>query len=254
MTYEATQKGNPHRLSVNQHTFPKTSIARFSGQGGAVQLYHMVPQKVFRVKPADKIFCALRVWDQQSESGYMKRVEDGFQTLARRIVENGLIKFGLIETATINDFYCLWNIRAHYKQHRIQDQSIHQGVMGLLREYTKDEEERLELAGISTIRGDLTMAGRFLSSPTMRLNHSSATAMMGNASWGVLRAVEGEFIAPDNFYRLRVVPLSPTVCLWSQTSRPLELLDRKSVAEINRAAIATSSEYYFARDLSQCPI
>ena len=77
--------------------------------------------------------------------------------------------------------------------------------------------------------------------------------MMRGAQWQVMRATEGEFIVPDNFYSLWAVPLSPTVCLLANCGEVDELLDRESLAAINRAAVETSVECYFARDLSQCP-
>lgn len=62
LIYEPTQKGNPHRLAVKQHTFPKTSIARFVGQKGNVELFLKSRDKVIQAKPSNEIFCAERVW------------------------------------------------------------------------------------------------------------------------------------------------------------------------------------------------
>ncbi|MNG11886.1 hypothetical protein D3C84_954560 [compost metagenome] len=113
----------------------------------------------------------------------------------------------------------------------------------------------MELEGIGCIRPDLTMASRLLVAPTIRLNLSDSVQMMRGALWQVLRAREGagEFIVPDNFYKLWAVPLSPTVCLWAHSKETNKMLDRAALAVINRDAVETSLEYYFARDLSQCP-
>ncbi|WP_419735659.1 hypothetical protein [Pseudomonas sp. COR18] len=255
MSYELPQKGNPHKLTVNQHTFPKTSIARFTGQSGMVQLFHMKTRKVLPMKPTDQVFCAKRTWDQKSEAVYMKAIEDAYQTLISTILAGRTKRIGLIEGIIISEFYCLWNIRALLKQRPITDQSLtDHGIIGVRRHYTKDEHERLEAAGVSAIRPDLTFPGRFLAGPKIMMNVDMAVEGMGDAKWGILQATDGEFIVPDNFNNRRIVPVSPTICLWSKTNQEIELLNRKAVAEINRAAIETSIDYYFARDLSRCPI
>ncbi|MBV7547462.1 hypothetical protein KW849_14315 [Pseudomonas sp. PDM26] len=256
MTFEAPQKGNPRRLTVNQHTFPSASIARFAGARGSVQVFHKRTQKVIPVKPKDQFFCAQRVWDQKAETGFMKGVEDAFQELAGEILSGKIHRFGASEAEVINEFYCLWNIRARHKQFRIADQSLADyGALAVAREYTKDEQEIMELEGIGCIRPDLTMASRLLVAPTIRLNLSDSVQMLRGALWQVLRAREGagEFIVPDNFYKLWAVPLSPTVCLWAHSKETNKMLDRAALAVINRDAVETSLEYYFARDLSQCP-
>lgn len=257
MTYEPTQKGNPHRLTVKQHTFPKTSIARFAGQKGNVELFLKSADKVIQAKPSNELFCADRAWDQQAESGFMKKVEDDFQALAALILDDGLVSFQKAELTAINEFYCLWNIRAIHKQDRVKDQSIYvENLLGLSRVYTKDEQEHLEKEGISTIRGDFTVAGRFLASPSIRLDVARAAKAMGDSNWNILRAKEGEFIVPDNTKRMSMLPLSPTACLWYGPTKPVapvELLTIEEVAWINRNAIEASTDYYFARDLSLCP-
>lgn len=255
MTFEAPQKGNPHRLTVNQHTFPGASIARFTGVDGSVQVFHKPSHEIFPAKPSEKVFCAQRVWDQQAESGFMKGIEDVFQELADKILSGKIHRLGASEAEIINEFYCLWNIRARCKQTRVPDQSLAgYGVVGVAREYTKDEQEILEREGIGFIRPDLTISSRLLVTPSIRLNLSKAAQMMRGAVWQVLRVSGGEFIVPDNFYSLRMVPLSPTVCLWAQSEVTHQLLDCEAVAAINRAAVETSTEYYFARDLSKCSI
>lgn len=255
MSFERQQKGNPNKITINQHTFPRASIARFAVDRGTVQVFHMKSKKVFPAKPTEKIFCAMRVWDHKAESGYMKHIEDSFQTLAEGIISGRVHRFDLVEMMIINTFYCLWNIRFHFKKLPLVDEIIAgKNVLGVKREFTKDEQEHLELNGVFTIRPDLTVPSRFLTSPRITLNLTMALESMGDAQWGILRANEGEFVVPDNFNQARIVPISPTVSLWSQTKFSVECLDRQSVAEINRCAIRTSVDYYFARELSQCPL
>jgi hypothetical protein len=185
----------------------------------------------------------------------MKAIEDSFQSLAKGILSGSINKLGLLETIAINEFYWLWNIRHVHKHSRIRDQSIAgENIIGLARNFTQDEMEQLEKAGIYYIRPDLTIPGRFLAGPQIALNMRSAPEKIGDARWGIVRAAHGEFIVPDNFNNQRIVPLSPKTCLFSHSEQDNVVLDLKQVAEINRFAIETSHEYFFARNLTKCPI
>jgi hypothetical protein len=41
LKFEKPQKGNPHCLAIDQHTFPSKSIARFADANGRVQIIHI---------------------------------------------------------------------------------------------------------------------------------------------------------------------------------------------------------------------
>jgi hypothetical protein len=255
MTFEPTQKGNPRKLTVKQHTFPSASIARFVNEDGKVQLFHKRSGKVLRAKPSDKLFCALRVWDQQAEAGFMKEVEDAFQALADEILIDRKRSLGDAEFRVINQFYCLWNIRARHKQGTTADPSLADlGVLDVKCKFTTDEQEHLEAHGIGVIRPDLTIPSRLVVSPRIRLELSREVKIMRIARWQVLQATGGDFIVPDNFQKLWLVPLSPTLCLWASGESSYKVITRDELAIINQAAIRTSIEHYFARDFSHCPL
>lgn len=256
MTFEPPQKGNPHQLTINQHTFPNASISRFANEKGAVQVLRKASEKVFHARPADQIFCALRVWDQQAEGGFMKDIEDAFQALASVILDNPAFRFGRQHFTVIDEFYCLWNIRTQWKKNkRLANPSIGDApkVIGLRHHYTQDEQELLEAEGISCIRPDLTISSRALVAPSIRLTLSDAVRAMSGKTWQLLQAVEGEFVVPDSFSKWLFVPLSPTACLCAHPEVNAPRLHRDGVAVINRLAIEASIDYYFARDLDHCP-
>ena len=132
-----------------------------------------------------------------------------------------------------------------------------ENLLGLSRVYRKDEQEQLENEGISTIRGELKIAGRFLASPSIRLQVAQAAEAMGDSNWNILRAMEGEFIVPDNTKRMPMFPLRPTACLWYGPTKPVAAVELTSIGEvawINEAAIEASTDYFFARELSPCPV
>lgn len=251
MKYEKPQKGNPHQITVMQHTFPRASIARFADNSGRVKVSHMPTQKTLSLAPNDSLFCAKRVWDQRAEEGYMKNIEDNFQALASAIVERKVRNIGIIENIIVSEFFALWNIRVHIKSNPISDQKIN-GIIELKHELTKDQQEILERKHVGFVRPDLTIPGRQLADLNIQMNLDKVRQQLADAKWGILKASEGEFIAPDNFSNARVVPISPSVCLFSQSES--DVISKSEVSEINRLAISSSIDYFFARDFSKCPI
>lgn len=251
MAFEKPQKGNPHGLTVMQHTFPRASIARFIDGDGRVAVSYIPGKKQLRLTCDDQLFCAKRTWDQRAEQGFMKKIEDAFQSLAEGIIDGRVMRIGFFEKPIVNDFFALWNIRAHRKSQPIADQPIN-GIVALERNLTKDQQELLEKHHISFIRPDLKIPGRQLAGINIQMNLDMVRQQLADAQWGILKAAEGEFIVPDNFSNARVVPLTPTMCLFSQSDN--EVISSAEVAEINRHAIASGVEYLFARDLSKCPL
>lgn len=233
-----------------QHTFPRASIARFADGDGRVSVSHIPTTKQLRLLPGDQLFCAKRTWDQRAEEDFMKQIEDAFQSLAEAVVDGRVTHIGMFEKPIVNDFFALWNIRAHRKAQPIADQTIN-GIVALERDLTKDQQELLEKHHISFIRPDLKIPGRQLAGVNIQMNLDIVRRQLADAQWGILTAGEGDFLVPDNFSNARVVPVTPTMCLFSQSDN--DVISRAEVAEINRHAIASSVEYFFARDISRCP-
>ena len=255
MSFEAPQKGNPHGITVKQHTFPSASIARFTNEKGSVQVMRKQAGQVFHVKPADQVFCAQRLWDQQAEGVFMKDIEDAFQELASTTLDRPSFQLGPQHFTLINEFYCLWNIRVIRKMNGYQADASIAGpnVTAVLYEYTTDDQEQLDAGYLGYVRPDLTIPGRSLLGSLIGLEHRKAVRMMRDVSWELLQTVDAELLVPDNFFDLYVVPLSPTACLAAQGVIPGGRLTRQAVTALNRAAVATSVDYYFGRDLSMCP-
>lgn len=255
MTFEATQKGNPRRITVNQHTFPKASIERFADSHGFVQIVRTASGQAFKAKPSKDVFCAPRVWNQQAETGFMREIEDGFQVLANGILSGQMQRVNAAESELITKFYCLWNIRFLRKRYRGADQKLSEnGVSGVSFEYTKDDQECLEIGGINVIRPDMTLSSRHLVSISIRQEVDQTAATMRGFQWQVVVATDGEFLVPDNFLQYWAVPLSPTMSMIVTSAKKPQKLSRDQVSAINRIAVESSFEYYFARDPSKCPV
>lgn len=249
MDYEKPQKGNPHQITVNQHCFPASCIKRFTGSDGKVQLVQLGESEPILAKPDAKIFCAKRSWDERAEHVFMKKIEDKYKSLADRVVANPAIELGSKEQAIITDMFALWNIRAHWKAQPVQDYII-EGVIGVSREYTKDEQEKLEKHGITVIRPNFSIPGRSLTGSGIQQNLFAVRKKMSDAHWGILRSLNGEFVVPDQSSNMRMLPLAPNLCFFSQGENAE--IDGVELAKINSVSISGAKEYYFARDLSKC--
>lgn len=250
MSYEKTQKGNPHQLTVNQHCFPASCIKRFANNEGKVQLVRLSEKDPILAKPEAKIFCAKRAWDQRAEHIFMKEIEDKYKILAEKIVSDNTLVLNAEHQKVITDMFALWNVRFHWKEQPIEDQAI-EGAIGVAVEYTKDQQEELEKNGITTIRPDLCIPGRSFTGLSIQTNVYSVREQMSDACWGILRSRSGQFLVPDQSSNSRMMPLTPYLCLFSQSEN--EEIDEAELARINAHAVAGSKEYYFAQDLAQCP-
>jgi len=248
MKYEKPQKGNPHEPTINQHAFPAKSISRFTDKSGRVEVALTKAGKVVKLKPQDQAFCAKRIWNQRAESGYMKSIEDKFQSLAEAILDGRQKCITPIEDHLVTEMFALWNLRAHRKENPIEDQKVN--AIDVAVKFTKDQQEIMEKNHITTIRPDLTIAGRDLAGISLQMDIDRICEQMHDTEWGVLTAAEGEFIVPDNFSNARILPLSPTKCLFSQSKN--DTIGRGEVAKLNRLALATSYDHWFARDISKC--
>ncbi len=248
MGFEATQKGNPHKLTINQHVFPKKSIDRFSDDNGLVQLFRKDGAKVIRVSSTNGLFCAKRVWDQGTEAGIGKRIEDRFQALVDSILLGHTSVIGHFEKTVVEDFFSLWRTRQKLRAEGLEDFKL-EGIEG--DSLTKDEQEILERKHVMFCR-DGVMPGRFAARIHVFGYMDTFRRDNQNMQWGIVRAGEGEFIVPDCFQDMMIVPVSPKLMIVAD--QPNSTLTPSEVAVINQTAIVRSTDYYFARSLPSCPV
>lgn len=101
-----------NNIVKNQHVLPAKSIGRFGDEKGQVQVYRLENKKIFPASPKNGIFCVNRVWDQRSEQGYGKRIEDSFQSLMTYVLSNQLISLPPEGHKIVSKFYALWCLRS----------------------------------------------------------------------------------------------------------------------------------------------
>jgi hypothetical protein len=84
------------------------TIERFAGLDGKVEVNIGAGHHLERLKPEAGIFWTRRAWDQRTERGYMKQIEDRFQPLADRIAFGELIDIPEESAHDVNLFFSLW--------------------------------------------------------------------------------------------------------------------------------------------------
>ena len=244
MRYERTQSGNPHRLTINQHVFPKASIARFAQDDGLVAICLLEQQRTVRLPPQDPVFCARRAWNQTTEHGLMKQLEDAFQRVAKRVLERTtILPLNPSENGMVSQFYALVRLRADAKRKPQTDIKIKAVLPG--ETLSTNEEELLEKNGYIFTRGT-SMPSRHMES--IRIQVLLSRLCPPDTVWAPIYSRAIEFLVPDSFREIGIVPVSPQLCLVAN-SKGGEVLPANAIS-INRLAIDKASKYYFARDLS----
>ncbi|KAL0630163.1 hypothetical protein Q9L58_010991, partial [Maublancomyces gigas] len=176
-----------------------------------------------------------------------KRIEDRFQTLARAIVSGTVTTIGIFEKRIVEEFFSLWRTRHKFKIEGLADVSL-QGITGA--SLTKDQQEILE-SNHTLYAVDGVMKGRLMASLHIFGYQNQFLQDTQSMQWGIARSYSDEFIVPDSFDDMMIVPVSPRIAIVADL--PDSVLTRDQVAAINQAAIARASDYYFARRLAVSP-
>jgi hypothetical protein len=248
---EPVQKGNPHKLTVNQHTFPSRSIERFA-QGGGVEVREKGPGRTLRRPPDDVLFCARRVWDHRSEHGFMLKIENAFQRVADKILQ-GQQSLTKVEHFSITDFYLLWNLR----QRARSDSPTFPPLLGWKPERLtteKDKQERFEKSGVVYWDQNGEIPNRILTGTSLQMQVWIERERMEGTNWGIFRIKpgHGEFLVSDRLSQHSAVPLSPELCLVADHAS--RFVDFSFVGRYNGLAVENAEDYYFARNIKDCPI
>jgi hypothetical protein len=235
-------------ITIKQHVFPFRSIARFCGSNGQVSVHFLTTMKVIKSTPGNQLFCATRIWDQRTEAGYMKTIEDEFQFLASKIV-NGLNSIPLEAHVSVSKFFALWHLRSHRKKQPEPDHTLN-AMQG--ERLSKDQKEILERKHMIFADTNASVPGRMMLGLLLQREIDKITTRrLYGKRWGIVRANNGEFIIPD-VVDLAVVPVSPTISLVCDCDD--SKIAESQVAEINRKFHDSATEYLIANDFGKCPL
>ena len=142
---------------------------------------------------------------------------------------------------------CAWNQWPNDRGIRNQSSN---GLVGAA--LTKEQEENLEANHYMYVRSNGIIPGRQVAGLHIQKGIMAICRQMSDAQWGIVRADCGEFIVPDYCPDKIIIPVSPTLCLVNPCKSGV--VPREGVAKINRYMLAGCREYYFARDISECPL
>lgn len=250
MRYPKPQKGNPHRLTMNQHIFPKSCIARFANANGTVQVRHKGETEDKRLNPENSYFCARRLWDQRTEAVVMKAIEDRYQNVAAGIISGSITTFNAKINEYVTQMYLLWTLRHERYTNPLPDANLpganDQGGMLI------NTQEILESNGYMFAEPNNIIPSRFTTGFLLTMQLSMELRRMAEARWGIFRSIGAEFLVPDNFSACCILPVTPNIALVAGHAD--QTVGFNQVAEINGQAVLNSLKYYFSRDLSYCPI
>lgn len=245
---EKPQSGNPHQLVLKQHVFSAASIQRFTNEFDRVEVADLVRSKTRFARVDDKIFCADRAWSSGSDTGWMKTVEDDYQSLASSVAACASHRLTAPEGSRVGAFFALWQARAERRNTEIEPIKL-EGILGVSRAFTPDDIERLEKHGIHAIRPDGSMAGRDMNDDLLKMSFIKWRRYFEELRWGVIRS-DGEFVIPDTPVQC-LLPVTPHVAFISEASTPA--ISQKVLAILNRNVAANATNYLFAHSISDCP-
>lgn len=238
--FDKPQTGNPHQLTIKEHCFPRASIERFVDSSGRVAVHRLRRRDVILVPADNEVFCAMRSWDQHTESRFMAQIERRYQIVASRVTANQNESISQSDMDTISAMFVLWNLREEFRCRPFSPVSI-TGVTGLSRPITQDTHEKLEKHGVLSLRSDLSISGPQLTGMRIKLRFDELTEAMSDSSWLVAYSDGSDFVVPDRSFSHGILPVSPEVCLVHET------VTSTSSHVLNQLMIRGASNYYFSR-------
>lgn len=234
---ERPQKGNPHRLTREQHVIPVATLLRFASPDGSVEV-HLRDGRIQRVPTDNQLFSVDRLWDQRAEAGYMKLVEDDFQTLVDALEAGRLGPLSPMEHRVIIRFWSLWRLRNDFIDSPAKAQTLNGIVPDKL---SKDHREILESKWALFVAEDNTLSARMVTGMRIQMLIDRDEVYFGERRWGILRASSPNLIIPDRPDGLMSIPASPRLLL--AADNPHGELTTAEIAKANAIAIRVSRNY-----------
>lgn len=234
---EQPQKGNPHRLTRDQHVIPVATLRRFADSDGLLEV-HLRDGRVLRIPTDNQLFSVDRLWDQRAEAGYMKSIEDDFQALVDPLEAGRPGPLSPNEHRTITRFWSLWRWRNHFIDSPTQPQPLN-GITP--DKFSKDQQEILESKWILFVAEDSTLPARMATGMRIQMLVDRDEVQLGEKHWGVLRGCEPNLILPDRPGALMAIRASPRLLL--AADNPDGELNAQEITRANAFALQLSRNY-----------
>lgn len=244
MSFESTAKGNPEGLTIQQHFHSAHSIEKFYGSDERVDVNIFGECEIVKRHKRAKIFCTKRTWDQRAERGYMVDIETAYHE------EIDTIKpFDERNHEALSKYLLLWLLRHQFHLSDNNDSELY-GISGS--GLSKNEEEVLERKQCMFVRDGGVVPSRFGVGLQIQIALDREWHSCEHFKWGLMEAVDGEFICADGYGGWPFIPITPKHAFLAQTYD--QMITRDQLAEFNKHSVETAKEYYFARKLNDCPV
>lgn len=234
---EPPQKGNPHKLTRDQHVIPVATLLRFAGPDGLVEV-HLRDGRVERIPTDNELFSVDRLWDQRAEAGYMRSLEDDFQGLVDALETGREGPLSSAEHQMITRFWSMWRWRNHF----IDTPATPQPLNGITPDpLSKDQREILESKWTLFVAEDNTLPARMVTGMRIQMLIDRDAVHFGEKRWGILRASSPNLIIPDRPDGLMSIPASPRLLL--AVDNPDGELSGAEIVRANAIAIRFSRNF-----------
>ncbi|WP_445769328.1 hypothetical protein [Rheinheimera sp.] len=245
MVYEKTQKTNPHQITVNQHIVPKKSIERFTSSG-LVELQDLKRGITRKAAPNDEVFLCKRVWDDSTETMFMKSVEDEYQNVVEKLI-NGQSVSEKTKDKAVTQLFSLWyakSLTINASKSNFLSGSVIKGDY-----YTKDMQEKIEAMGMAYVDEDGTIPMRLVTGVAIQIKYLELVKIYSGIRWGLVHSKETEFIVPDCFVNFAVIPVTPNFAfIGNSLNGDISKLD---ASIINSAARGNAYSFVLSRDFTK---
>ncbi|MEZ8742041.1 hypothetical protein AB6E21_18535 [Photobacterium swingsii] len=234
------RKNNPHQIVKKQHVFPKHSLTRFCNDKGLLIVKYKSGENSFLATPSNPVFYANRLWNEHAESGLMKSIEDEFQLVVSKLLAEQALSEQ--EHLAITKMYALWKFRSEIPERVTEPLVLDSSMVYSVDD--QDEAERLEKGRIYFFQNG-QLSRQMCVGIALPYAIEKVSIQVGKATtWGIVRAIEGQFIIPDTCPDLVVIPVSPSVMLTAKM--PSADVGLNVVDEFNHHFIKLCKKYYFA--------
>lgn len=230
------------QMVTNQHFHSARFIKKFCCKDGLVDIKLKNNGYSYRRGVRSKIFTTKGTWDQKSELGYMRLVEDQFHN---EIKENK----GFLNRnhKLITRYWLLWHIRFNFHKCPPQTENFDLTPTAL----NEDDRQFLDRMGIFYVDDDGVFSSRSVAGIQILGYLNFYMDRHIDLKWGLLETSDGEFLVADCYRNLGYMPISPKLALMENTQD--QIVSSQQVRELNEASINRASDFYFARRLDQCP-
>jgi plasmid stabilization system protein ParE len=232
-----TQKGNPHRLTREQHVIPVATLRRFALQDGRIEV-HLRDGRMAKLSIDNQLFCVERLWDQRAEAGYMKKIEDEFQALVNELEAGRLRPLSPAEHRCVTRFWGLWHWRNHFIDSPLKDIQLN-GIAG--ESLTLDQREILESRWYAFAVGEGKPPARVMTGLHIQMAIDRYEMANGGKRWGVLRSPALPLVLGDRPGNLMSLPASPRLLL--AANNPDGELKEMEAFRANQVALALSRNF-----------